>query len=377
MNDIEFYKKGNKIYIKKKNRGKFTDYCGGKVTNECIQRGKNSSDPKIRKRATFAANARVWKHQAGGQLISKIFKGLTPKLENTTQHIGPLHPKVLDIYKIADDEKRALSKFYQSSNYLKRFNWRPPYKVPPIIKQLVQDLKKTKVYPKKELSIEGSNASNTGGETLGLTRDRYPVFKFDEKGGFAGINYVEPAHVEIKYSINNPRHVIGHEFLHASSRGSEGISNPEKIYQVINPVTNKTELIPVTQKINGTDRIIEFDKRLMNGNVISKEEYLYLLNKEKPNISEKELQEASAAYDYLTSVQEWRAKGLQLQLEANRNGLSLKDYIETNPDNINYKQMSSFANPRQIYNFSSRALGLATPIGIGTYLVNNKSNNIT
>lgn len=72
MNDIEFYKKGNKIYIKKKNRGKFTDYCGGKVTNECIQRGKNSPDPKIRKRATFAANARTWKHQQGG--IVKIEK---------------------------------------------------------------------------------------------------------------------------------------------------------------------------------------------------------------------------------------------------------------------------------------------------------------
>jgi hypothetical protein len=30
------FKKGNKIHIKKANRGKFTDYCGGKVTNECI-----------------------------------------------------------------------------------------------------------------------------------------------------------------------------------------------------------------------------------------------------------------------------------------------------------------------------------------------------
>ena len=65
---IEAFKKGNKIYIKKENRGKFTDYCGGKVTSECIQRGKNSSDPKIRKRATFAANARKWKHQSGGIL---------------------------------------------------------------------------------------------------------------------------------------------------------------------------------------------------------------------------------------------------------------------------------------------------------------------
>lgn len=52
--------KGNKIHIKKANRGKFTEYCGGKVTSECIQRGKNSPDPKIRKRATFASNARKW-----------------------------------------------------------------------------------------------------------------------------------------------------------------------------------------------------------------------------------------------------------------------------------------------------------------------------
>lgn len=59
---IELYKKGYKIHIKKQNRGKFTEYCGGNVTDACIQRGKNSSDPKIRKRATFAANARTWNH---------------------------------------------------------------------------------------------------------------------------------------------------------------------------------------------------------------------------------------------------------------------------------------------------------------------------
>lgn len=65
---IPFLKKGSGIHIKKENRGKFTDYCGGKVTNECIQRGKNSTDPKIRKRATFAQNSRSWskKHFLGG-----------------------------------------------------------------------------------------------------------------------------------------------------------------------------------------------------------------------------------------------------------------------------------------------------------------------
>ena len=55
--DILILKKGG-IHIKKKNRGKFTEYCGGKVTQECITKGKKSKDPKIRKRATFALNSR-------------------------------------------------------------------------------------------------------------------------------------------------------------------------------------------------------------------------------------------------------------------------------------------------------------------------------
>ena len=61
-------KKGSKIHIKKKNRGKFTEYCGGEVTNECIQKAKKSKNPTLRKRATFAANSRSWskKHQLGG-----------------------------------------------------------------------------------------------------------------------------------------------------------------------------------------------------------------------------------------------------------------------------------------------------------------------
>jgi hypothetical protein len=58
INSSLFAKKGGKIHIKKKNRGKFTEYCGGKVTEECIEKGKRSKDPKIRKRATFADNAR-------------------------------------------------------------------------------------------------------------------------------------------------------------------------------------------------------------------------------------------------------------------------------------------------------------------------------
>lgn len=49
-----------KIEIKQENKGLFTEYCGGKVTNECISKGKKSKDPAIRKRAVFAENSIKW-----------------------------------------------------------------------------------------------------------------------------------------------------------------------------------------------------------------------------------------------------------------------------------------------------------------------------
>ena len=68
---IASHKSGGGIHIKPENRGKFTEYCGGKVTDECIQRAKRSGNKKLIKRAVFAQNSRSWskKHFLGGQLI--------------------------------------------------------------------------------------------------------------------------------------------------------------------------------------------------------------------------------------------------------------------------------------------------------------------
>lgn len=55
-------KNGSKIHIKKKNKGLFTQYCNGKVTQECIKKGKNSSNPITRKRAIFAENSKKFRH---------------------------------------------------------------------------------------------------------------------------------------------------------------------------------------------------------------------------------------------------------------------------------------------------------------------------
>jgi hypothetical protein len=54
MNILEFLKNGSGIHIKKENKGKFTSYCGGKVTDECIRKAKASGNPTLVKRATFA-----------------------------------------------------------------------------------------------------------------------------------------------------------------------------------------------------------------------------------------------------------------------------------------------------------------------------------
>ena len=73
MNNIEIFgvpylKKGSGIHIKKKNRGKFREYCGGEVTDKCIQKAKKSKNPTLRKRATFAQNSRRWKHEEGAKI---------------------------------------------------------------------------------------------------------------------------------------------------------------------------------------------------------------------------------------------------------------------------------------------------------------------
>lgn len=85
--ELAIFAKGGKIHIKKANRGKFTDYCGGKVTSECIARGKRSKSAAVRKRATFAANARKWHHALGGYLYDEG-GNLYTSVPNIGQHGG-------------------------------------------------------------------------------------------------------------------------------------------------------------------------------------------------------------------------------------------------------------------------------------------------
>ena len=108
MNTIEFLKNGSGIHIKPSQKGSFTKYCNGKVTEECIRRGKNSPDPKIRKKATFAQNARRWKHKEGGKaFVTEI---------NILDSNPKAYKEVKKKYKMRSAQQGTKMNFFQKAN---------------------------------------------------------------------------------------------------------------------------------------------------------------------------------------------------------------------------------------------------------------------
>lgn len=113
----QLFKNGGGIHIKKANRGKFTEYCGGKVTSECIARGKHSSSPAVRKRATFAQNARGWKHADGGPLEDG---DLSNKLVNAAFY--PLQRKYPVLKKLMNDYYNTSVVLHKDGEFVKGRN---------------------------------------------------------------------------------------------------------------------------------------------------------------------------------------------------------------------------------------------------------------
>ena len=60
---------------RKGTKGAFTDYCGGKVTAECIEKGLNSPNETTRKRAQFAKAARSVARKENGGEIPEYYHG--------------------------------------------------------------------------------------------------------------------------------------------------------------------------------------------------------------------------------------------------------------------------------------------------------------
>lgn len=88
------------IKIKKKNRGLFTKYCNGKVTQECIDKAKRSGNKKLIKRAVFAENSRKFKHQNGG-----ILKGQNGIITVPVYPATKVNEKVAKVFSKPEVEK--------------------------------------------------------------------------------------------------------------------------------------------------------------------------------------------------------------------------------------------------------------------------------
>ena len=125
MNTLRLLKKGSDIHIKESQKGSFTKYCNGKVTNECIQRGKNSPDPRIRKKATFAANARKWKHQMGGMMgyiPSPFIYNNNPQTlqEQSAMFSGAPHSEKIDYSELMEQQNKNATALSQKDQEAKK-----------------------------------------------------------------------------------------------------------------------------------------------------------------------------------------------------------------------------------------------------------------
>jgi hypothetical protein len=79
-----YLQKAKRQMKKKGTIGAFTDYCGGKVTQQCIERALNSNDDTLRRRAQFAKNVRA---QSG--LMNEKNGGATATAPPASQPVAP------------------------------------------------------------------------------------------------------------------------------------------------------------------------------------------------------------------------------------------------------------------------------------------------
>ncbi len=67
--------------------GSFREYCGGKVTMECIQKGLKSKDPKVRKRAALAKAFMNSKKAEGGEINNELLNLIDSVSPRTAQAV--------------------------------------------------------------------------------------------------------------------------------------------------------------------------------------------------------------------------------------------------------------------------------------------------
>lgn len=384
---IPYNKKGNKIHIKKENEGKFTAYCNGKVTNACIQKGKNSSDPKIRKRATFVANARAWnyvqKHQWGGMvklarpLLGKVLRAFKfkPKyLVDVNHNVGT---KVNQINPLTKDE--ITKAFNQAKTFhLNRINgkgWEQRARnagfteeeIPKLRQELTTQLNRIQNTPMSEVvkktgitKLVNNNSNTVPKKPTAL---HYSLL-FPGNKVFHGVELNNP-HLNYQQAVDEFVHELGHGMTSGISTKAEQAlkSNPR--------IALESKMFPLTQ------RLVDY-----NASLIPKQSTETLQNRGI------KASESGLKYilDYVGRGQEQMARSYVGQRHIN----NLYGAMQKAGKPFNYESAVAFLrdkipNMTQLnwyggnadINMYKKALGLATPIGVGLYAMNNQQDNIS
>lgn len=247
------------IHIKKKNRGKFTEYCGGKVTDACIRRAKASGNSKLVKRATFAANARKWKHQEGGVMKYQNPPGpITATNESTYVRKPIIIPsKKINKTQLSDESWEELDRdknvtIYpnvKNDKYVQEFyeyDYAPRFqrqnKFAP--QKYVNDAKN--IYKNTPINIYYGD-SEAGGYKSGGERVNYSNFIYKLLGRK---NSSPEVYLNSYYKIGRP--VLVHELAHAYRQGNLGISGDNRFSSVKTPINDRLTNLQVGHEYEGS-----------------------------------------------------------------------------------------------------------------------------
>lgn len=375
---IPYNKKGNKIHIKNENKGKFTDYCDGKVTGACIQKGKNSSDPKIRKRATFAANARTWnhvqKHQLGG--IVKLLRSLPRKVKRlpildtnfniqggVTNGIKPLNQE--ELLKAFNQAKtfhinRINGKGWEQRAKVAGFNDK---EIPRLRQELTTQLNRIQYTPMEEaLKKLGISKiiTNSNSVPKKVTATHYSIMLPGNKDAnkiFHGIELNSP-HSDYQSAVDDFVHELGHGM-------TSGISTTAEQALKANPkIALESKAFPLTQ------RLVDY-----NASLIPKQS--------AETLAERGLKTTEAGkkfiLDYVGEGQEQMARAYVGQRRINNLYGSMQkagkpfDYNSAvtflRQHNPNMQQLHWYGGNADV-NMYKKVLGIATPVGIGLGMYN-------
>ena len=241
-----------------------------------------------------------------------------------------------------EEATQRMMEFIYGEDYQKRLqdaglknNWKA------INDYIEQRIKGEDYFPAKEWSIIDNDPDKLGSSNVAINSDDY------------GVN--------IKQGISEEdfRKAIDHELAHWSTGNLESSKLYNSVYSQMHGVPNSEDI----------RKIMEYNK-----NVASNRSWKEFRKEFLPENTPKEiLSEWEENYKYISDIQERRANAYAMMQEAQRQGLSIDQFIDkyikngkaVNSTPIQLEYLSYVYKPDELKKFMKKFLSAATPISIG------------